>query len=211
MAPELELPLRGVAAGLIIAAPVGPVNVFCLQKTLENGSKAGILSGLGAALADMLYGTVAGFGISLVIRFLIGEEFWIRLVGGIALMVVGAVYYRKPPVSLNGGPKCDDASVHSDLVSAFLLTAANPTTVLSFLAVLASLGLGSGRATWQTCLLIAGIFSGSMMWWLILVSAASLLRDRVNESVMRGMNRVAGVAIGCFGLVNVVLSRGYRH
>ncbi len=206
---ELDLPLRGVAAGLIIAAPVGPVNVFCLQKTLEHGSKSGILSGLGAALADMLYGGIAGFGISLVIQFLIGEQFWIRLVGGILLMGVGVIYYRKPAYALKSA-EAGKAS-HSDLVTAFLLTAANPSTVLSFLAVLATLGMGQHREIWQTSLLVAGIFCGSMAWWLTLVGIANVFRSRVTQNTMRWMNRVAGIAIGTFGLVNVLLSRGLKH
>ena len=92
---DLELPLRGVAAGLIIAAPVGPVNVLCIRRSLEKGWRSGILSGLGAATVDALYGGVAGFSISLVIQFLIREQFWLRLIGGILLIGVGVVYYLK--------------------------------------------------------------------------------------------------------------------
>ena len=95
MLADLELTMRGLVAGLIIAAPVGPVNVLCIQRTLEKGWRSGLLSGLGAALADTLYGSIAGFGIRLVIQFLIGEEFRIRLIGGILLMGIGLVYYCK--------------------------------------------------------------------------------------------------------------------
>ena len=102
MAIDWELPIRGWAAGLIIAAPVGPVNVLCIQRTIEKGWKSGILSGLGAALADALYGAVAGFGISLVIEFLIREEFWIRLIGGIFLMGIGVVYYSQAAAVAEG-------------------------------------------------------------------------------------------------------------
>src|ERR1700683_2943674 len=97
MLMDLDLPLRGLAAGLIIAAPVGPVNVLCIRRTLEKGRKSGMVSGVGAALADTLYGGVAGFSISLVIQFVLREEFWIRLIGGILLMGIGVVYYRKSP------------------------------------------------------------------------------------------------------------------
>jgi threonine/homoserine/homoserine lactone efflux protein len=205
---DLELPLRGVAAGLIIAAPVGPVNVLCIRRTLEKGWKSGIVSGFGAAFADTLYGAVAGFSISLVIQFLLREEFWIRLIGGILLMGIGVVYYFKAPGSLKGGK---DSSAHSDFVSALLLTATNPTTVLSFLAVLATLGLGRHRPLWQTSFLVAGIFCGSMAWWVILASGVNLLRGKVTDRTMGWMNRVAGIAIAGFGLVNVLLSRGHHH
>jgi len=206
---DLELPIRGLAAGLIIAAPVGPVNLLCIRRTLEKGWKSGMVSGLGAALADTLYGAIAGFSITLAIQLLIREEFWIRLVGGIFLMVIGVVYYRMPSRSLEAGP--DVSSVNSDFVSAFLLNVTNPTTVLSFLAVLATLGIGRQRPLWQTSLLVAGIFCGSMIWWTILVSAANRLRSRITDRTMRWMNHVAAIAIGGFGLANVLLSCGRGH
>jgi threonine/homoserine/homoserine lactone efflux protein len=206
---DLELPFRGLAAGFIIAAPVGPVNVLCIQRSLEKGWKSGILSGLGAALVDTLYGGIAGFSISLVIQFLIREQFWIRLIGGILLIGIGTAYYFKKPGSLKASQR--DESSHSDVVSAFLLTATNPTTVLSFLAVLAMLGLGRQRPLWQTSLLVGGIFCGSMTWWIILTTGANLLRDKVTDRTMCWLNRVGGLAIGAFGLVNLVLSRSHRH
>ena len=208
MVMDLDLPIRGLAAGLIIAAPVGPVNVLCIRRTIEKGWKSGIVSGFGAALADTLYGAVAGFSISLVIQFVLHEEFWIRLIGGIILMGIGVAYYFKAPGSLKGS---EDTSANSDFISALLLTATNPTTVLSFLAVLATLGLGRHRPLWQTSSLVAGIFCGSMAWWTILAIGVNLLRGKVTDRTMRWMNRVGGIAIACFGLVNVLLSRGHRH
>src|SRR5206468_9793467 len=97
---DLALLLRGILAGLAISAPVGPVNVLCISRTISNGWAAGVISGLGAATADTIYGAIAGFSIHFVIAFLIREEFWIRLFGGILLMLIGVVYYRKRPQPL---------------------------------------------------------------------------------------------------------------
>lgn len=206
---DLGLPIRGLAVGLIIAAPVGPVNVLCIRRTLDKGWRSGVVSGLGAAIADTVYGAIAGFGITLVIQFLIREEFWIRLIGGILLMGIGVVYYFKPAGPVEEGP--DKSPSHSDFVSTFFLTATNPTTVLSFLAVLAMLGLGKQRPLWQTSFLVLGIFCGSMAWWVILAGSVNLLRRRMIGRGMRWMNRVAGIAIGAFGLANVLMSHGHRH
>ena len=206
---DFDLLIRGLAAGLIIAAPVGPVNVLCIQRTIEKGWKSGILSGLGAAVADTIYGAIAGFSISLVIRFLVHEEYWIRLIGGMVLIVIGVIFYFRPPQSLETAKP--HSSANSDFVSTLFLTATNPTTVLSYLAVLATLGLGKQRPLWQTSILVAGIFCGSMTWWLTVTGTVNLLRSRVTDRATRWMNRVAGIAIGCFGLVNVLLSRGPRH
>ncbi len=206
---HLVLPLRGIAAGLIIAAPVGPVNVICIQRTLEKSWRSGILSAFGAALADTVYGAIAAFGISLVISFLVREEFWFRLIGGILLMAIGFVYYFKEPASLERNKQ--HSSPGSDLASTFFLTATNPTTILSYLVVLAALGLGQQRPLWETTVLVGGIFSGSMLWWIVLTTGANMLRSKVTDKTMGVMNHVAGVAIGAFGLLNVILSRGHRH
>jgi threonine/homoserine/homoserine lactone efflux protein len=199
----LQLLLRGIAAGLAISAPVGPVNVLCVSRTLSKGKVAGIVSGFGAACADSIYGAIAGFSISFVIQFLIRELFWIRLFGGIVLIGIGILYFYKKPKSLEQEKK---ESAHSDFVTTFLLTLTNPTTVLSFLAVLAALRMGQHRAGWLTLVLVAGIFCGSMLWWVILASISNHFRGRVNDSTLRWMNRIAGIAIGGFGIITLALA-----
>ena len=125
----ITLLLRGLLTGWIIAAPVGPVNVLCVQRTIEKGWRAGVLSGVGSAAADTIYGSIAAFSISFVIQFLVREEFWIRLCGGILLIGIGIWYYfRRPkPLHKSGGKRKKDAS---DYASTFVLTLTNPTTVL---------------------------------------------------------------------------------
>lgn len=201
---DLELLSRGVLAGLAISAPVGPVNVLCISRTLSKGRVAGLISGLGAATADTVYGAIAGFSITFVIQFLLREEFWIRLCGGILLIALGIRYYFKKPQPLASE---NHGSAHPDFISAFLLNLTNPTTVLSFLALLAALGMGHHRAGWLTLLLIAGIFCGAMLWWIALAAATDHFRGRFNDNAMLWMNRIAGLAIGGFGIVTLALSR----
>jgi threonine/homoserine/homoserine lactone efflux protein len=165
-----------------------------------------VISGLGAAAADMLYGGVAGFSITLVVQFLVREQFWIRLFGGILLVVIGISYFFKRPEPLNA-QKQDRASAYSDLRSTFLLTLTNPTTVLSFLALLAALGMGDPRRWWLTVFLIGGIFCGSMAWWIVLSSIVNHFRDRFSDRNLLLMNRFAGLVIGGFGVAAFVLSR----
>jgi threonine/homoserine/homoserine lactone efflux protein len=199
----LELLLRGIAAGLAIAAPVGPVNILCISRTLQKGRMAGLLTGFGAASADTLYGAIAGFSISIVISWLVREEFWLRLIGGLLLIGIGIVYFFKHPKSLENGKE----SSHSAYVTALLLTLTNPTTVLSFLAVLAALGLSEQRPPLMTLILVGGIFTGSMLWWIILAIGANHFRDKDNDRVTLWMNRIAGLAIGAFGLLMLILAK----
>jgi threonine/homoserine/homoserine lactone efflux protein len=200
----IEIIIRGLIAGLGISAPVGPVNILCISKAVSKGRRAALLSGLGAGAADTIYGSIAAFSISYVIHFLVREEFWIRLVGGSLLIAIGILYYFRRPQSLE---KTEEAS-GSDFLHAFFLTLTNPTTVLSFLAVLAALGMGGYRG-WFSLYLVAGIFTGSMAWWTFLALVASRFKNRVDDRSMLWMNRIAGFAIGGFGIVTVILSRGH--
>jgi len=201
---DVAVVFRGVAAGLIISAPVGPVNVMCISRAIEKGRKAGVISGLGAAAADTIYGAIAGFSIQLIIGFLLREQFWIRLIGGALLVAIGIRYFFRKP------RRCEEnveESSHSDFVSAFLLNLTNPTTVLSFLAVLTALGLHQHRTVGQSGLLVAAIFAGAMLWWISLAFVSSRFARRLTDRGLVWMNRVAGIAIGSFGLVTAALSR----
>jgi threonine/homoserine/homoserine lactone efflux protein len=201
--------VRGLMAGVAIAAPVGPVNILTASRTLLKGRRSGLVSGLGAATADTIYGSIAGFSISFVIAFLIREERWIRIYGGLLLVGIGVWYFFRKPASME--EQKDNGGAHSDFVSTFLLTLTNPTTVLSFLAVLAALGAASGENWWRTLFLVAGIFAGSMAWWVVLVTVASRFRNRFNDGTLRWMNRIAGFAIGGFGAVTMILGLTTRN
>jgi threonine/homoserine/homoserine lactone efflux protein len=201
---EFELLLRGALAGLAISAPVGPVNVLCVSRTITKGRIAGIVSGVGAAAADTIYGSVAGFSITFIIAWLTRELFWIRLVGGVLLIAIGAVYYFKRPKSLEETKQND--SPGSDIATTFLLTLTNPTTILSFLAVLAVLGLGERRHWTLTLFLVVGIFVGAMFWWSLLALISGYFRDRFNDRAVVWMNRIAAFAIGGFGLITMGLA-----
>ena len=194
---SIELLWKGLAAGIAIAAPVGPVNVLVISRAIEKGWKSGLISGVGAALADTFYGSIAGFSITFVIDFLMREEKPIRIAGGLLLIAIALVYARKEPQPISGHG--DKEPTHSDFVSTLLLTLTNPTTVLSFLVVLSALGMGGHRPRLLTMVLVGGIFGGSMTWWAILVTIGTRLRDKFTEQTMLWMNRIAAGAIGGFG------------
>jgi threonine/homoserine/homoserine lactone efflux protein len=205
----VELLIRGLLAGLVIAVPVGPVNVLCISRTISKGWKSGLLSGFGAASADTVYGCIAGFSITFVIQFLIREESWIRLIGGILLVGIGARYYFKPAQPLT--EEKSESAEHSDYMSALLLTLTNPTTVLSFLTVMAALGIGRKGETLLTLFLVLGIFCGSMLWWIVLTAIVNRLRNKFNDPAMKWLNRIAGLAIGSFGVASFALSRWHAR
>jgi threonine/homoserine/homoserine lactone efflux protein len=163
-----------------------------------------MLSGLGAAASDTIYGAIAAFSISFVIQFLLRELHWIRLIGGSLLIAIGIIYYRKKPHPL---PTEEDRSpAHSEFITAFLLNLTNPTVVLSFLALLAAMRAET-KAWWLNLFLVSGILAGSLVWWSLLVLITNRYRSRFNERAVLWMNRIAGLAIGSFGIATLILSR----
>jgi len=192
----------GVIIGFSIAAPVGPIGVLCIRRTLADGRLQGLISGLGAATADAVYGCIAAFGLAFLSDLLIQQQLWLRIVGGIFLCLLGirtmvAKPSKKPP---------DDKRIGlaSAYGSTFLLTITNPMTIISFAAVFASLGLGTTTGDYGSAvLLVLSVFIGSATWWLILSGSVSLFRGKVTPERLLWINRFSGVIILVFGAVAV--------
>ena len=189
--------------GFSIAAPVGPIGVLCIRRTLAEGRLHGLVSGLGAATADAVYGCIAAFGLAFISDLLVQQQVWLRVVGGAFLCFLGVrTILAKPSEKAPTGKKTGIASAYG---STFLLTLTNPVTILSFVAVFASLGLGNTVGDYgSAALLVFSVFAGSASWWLILSGAVSLFRTRVTPKVMLWINRVSGAIILGFGVVALV-------
>ena len=194
----LDLFLKGLAIGFSIAAPVGPIGVLCIRRTLANGRSSGLASGLGAATADVVYGCVAGFGLTLISNTLIRHQLWFRLVGGVFLCYLGLKTLLVKP---NGEatPVSADGLVRA-YASTFLLTITNPVTILSFAAIFAAFG-GTGEDYVSATVLVLGVFIGSSLWWLTLSTGVSMFRAKFTPHGLRWVNRASGVVIVGFGLL----------
>jgi threonine/homoserine/homoserine lactone efflux protein len=196
--------LKGLAVGFSIAAPVGPIGLLCIRRTLAGGWWLGFATGMGAATADMVYGLIAAAGLTAVTELLVSARQPLRFAGGAALIWLGLAFLRAET------PRDRVSTASSGLAAAyagtFLLTLANPATILSFAAVMA--GLGAMSASGETAVLVAGVFVGSALWWLALSTAVSLVRHRLPESVLVWINRASGAAImvcGIFALTAAML------
>ena len=190
--------IKAVLAGLAIAAPVGPVGVMCVQRTLHEGRLAGLIAGLGAACADALFGVLAAFGVAAITDFMLTHRTLLELIGGVLLLLLAARIYTKRST----GPRQPEPRTHlAAFASTFALTITNPITILAFAAVFASLGLGLDSLDLTgASILVGGVFLGSALWWIGIAASAGLLRGRINEDNMTWLNRGAGVLIGCFGV-----------
>jgi threonine/homoserine/homoserine lactone efflux protein len=204
---DIPLLLRGVIIGFGIAAPVGPIGLLCIQRTLRDGRLAGLASGLGAATADALYGFVAAFGLTLVTAFLVEQRMWLGLLGGLFLLYLGWRTFISAPAgeaAAAGGQRGLLGAYGSTLA----LTLTNPMTILSFVAIFAGAGLATGRTGGEAALLAAGIFAGSAAWWLLLSGGVSLARTRIDGRALRWVNRAAGAIILGFGVFALATALG---
>jgi threonine/homoserine/homoserine lactone efflux protein len=195
---SLAFMVKGLVIGFSIAAPVGPIGILCIRRSLRDGMAAGFAAGLGAATADAAYGAVAGFGLTAVSGFLIGQRLWIGLFGGAFLCYLGVRSFLSRPAS-EAAPE-RGAGLAGAYASTLLLTLANPATILSFAVIFAAFGLGATIDYRAASSLVLGVFAGSALWWLILSGCFGLLRKRVNSKWMLAINRVSGAVLIAFGV-----------
>jgi len=192
--------LRGLIIGFSIAAPVGPIGVLCIRRTLAEGRASGLVSGLGAATADAIYGCVAGFGLTFIANMLIGQQLWIRLIGGLFLCYLGLKTFFARPA--NQAAPIRGRGLAAAYASTFVLTLTNPMTILSFAAVFAGLGVGSAEGNYVSAgVLVLGVFLGSALWWLLLSGGVGLFKERLNTPGLRWVNRISGIIIVGFGAI----------
>ncbi len=195
-----ELFARGALIGLAIAAPVGPIGVLCIRRTLADGRLTGFVSGLGAATADLCYGLIAVLGLTALADLLVGVSFWSRLIGGLFLCYLGVrTLLTRPaeqPTAVNG------RGLLGAYLSTLFLTLTSPATIIAFTAIFAGLGAGSVADSYlEGVLLASGVSVGSALWWLFLSSTTSMLRSRITPELLRWVNVIAGLIILGFGVL----------
>jgi len=212
----VSLFVQGLIVGFCLAAPVGPIAALCVQRTIARSWKAGIVSGLGAAAADGLYGAVAAFGASIISGFLIEEHAWLQRVGGVILILLGLrlLFTRVQPREEvangngngngNGDPKRRGLTGY--FFSTLVLTLTNPMTFVAFAAIFTTLGIGATRGhSILTVELVGGVFSGSALWWTILCALAHAVRHHFDFRKLTVVNRATGVFVIAVGIVYLLL------
>jgi threonine/homoserine/homoserine lactone efflux protein len=190
--------LKGLVIGFSIAAPVGPIGVLCIRRSLADGFWIGFATGLGAATADAAYGGVAGFGLTAVSRFLVSQRSWLALLGGVFLCYLGGRTFMSKPAEQAAATRAK--GLIEAYLSTLLLTLTNPMTILSFVAVFAGFGLGASPDYIAASVLVLGVFLGSALWWLMLSSGVGFFRMRLGPAWMLAVNRLSGGVILTFGL-----------
>jgi threonine/homoserine/homoserine lactone efflux protein len=196
-----SLLIRGFVLGFVVAASPGPIFFLCLRRTLARGWVTGLVSGLGVATADGVYSALAAFGIGAVTTVLVGGRLWLTAIGGAALILLGLRTLLDRPKNDEAAAAADGSGLAWAYLSTLGLTITNPATIISFAALVASLGIGVSDGYLPPALVVIGVFAGSATWWCLVAGFGAGLRARVTPRVVRGINAFSGAAIAGLGIL----------
>ena len=201
---DWKIPLIGLAIGFGMSVPVGPVGLLVFRRSLLHHVRAGIVTGLGAALADSLLCSILAFGISAVSDFFAKHTATLENVGGFILLLIGYIVWRtSPPKEMPKTPTARPGWFGAFSTS-LLITIGNPMTLVGATAIFAGFAVAARLGShFDALLLVCGIFCGSTLWWVILSALASRLRDKASGYWMRRLNQGCGIAVAVFGLVQI--------
>ena len=204
--------INGFIFGLVLAAPVGPVGVLCVQRTLSEGRMHGLLSGLGAAVGDAIYGAIAAFGVSAVQLWISDHQASLRTIGGILLLLLAAktLILRPNRKNQKNVGKLHTENLLQDFVSTFLLAITNPITILTFAGLFVTLGSTDvGDSVNNAALLVFGVFIGSALWWFALAFTANLARPYIDGGYQKWVSRISAAILISFGVYALITAHFY--
>ena len=201
---DVTLAGRGIILGFTIAAAVGPIALLVIRRTLSSGWLLGMVSGLGVATADGLYGAVAAFGLTAISDGLVAMARPLGVIGGSVLIVLGLRTARARPADMTARETTTSRGLAAAYLSTVGLTLTNPMTVILFAAIVVSLGIRQSTA--DAAMLTVGFFVGSAAWWLLLVSTVAALRGRLTPRLLHIVTVLSGLLIAAFGAITLVVA-----
>ena len=204
---NIEFFLKGLLVGIIVSAPMGPIGVLCVQKTVNKGRAIGFLSGLGAATADTVYAVLAAFGVTFITNFLSKNQELFQVIGIMVLIFLGFRMIFNNPVKQYRYHRTSSKKMSAvrDYISVFFLTISNPLTIIFFGAAFTMLGLLTQiEGQRNNLLLVAGIFAGASLWWFALTYIVNIFRKRFRLRNIFILNRASGVIIVFLSILAVI-------
>ena len=193
---------NGIIIGLILAAPVGPIGILCINRSLSRGFRSGFISGLGAASADAVYGAIAAFGLPLITDYLTNSISYIKFLGALLLLYIGMKTLNEIPNNKNQIVSMNRTL--AEYLSTLSLTITNPATIFTFIAIYSSFGFTDSKSLTDSIMLVLGIFMGSSIWWALLSYIASRVRNSVETIHFIWINRISGLLIISFAVVVLI-------
>lgn len=204
----LDIVLKGLLIGIIASAPMGPVGILCVQRTLNKGRWYGFVTGCGAALSDMIYAGITGLGMGLVVDFVSNDtnRFYLQIVGSLMLLIFGLVTYRTDPTKKMRKPGLQKGTLTHNGITAFIVTLSNPLIIFLFMALYAQFAFGLQLD--KPIEMIVGflsIISGALMWWWGLTWLVDKIRLKFDTNGIKLLNQIIGMLV-IIGSVIILLS-----
>lgn len=193
--------MKGIILGFSIAAPVGPIGILCIKKTLSQGRAYGFIAGLGAATADAIYGCIAAFGLTIISTFLLRQSNWINLIGAVFLLYLAYITFRAP-VSNSIEANHARNNYLKTFGTTLFLTLTNPLTIISFIGIFAGMNIG-GPVLGSSVYLVFGVFIGSAAWWLLLSFFVGFFRRMISLRTMKLINMLSSLILLGFGIYSL--------
>jgi len=198
---EMQNIFKGILIGISISAPLGPIGVLCIQRTINKGLKSGVISGAGAAMADTFYAIIAGFGLTFISDFLFNQQDYFRVIGGIFLIYFGLKLFKTKPKTYNPHFNSDNSLIN-DFLSIFFLTVSNPMTIVAFGAIFAALGfVHETNNLLSPTLTVLGVFIGAFLWWGALMTLVNNFRDKLQAKKLKLINTITGICVIILGII----------
>lgn len=199
--------ITGITVGFLVAMPVGPIGILVIQRTVNKGKFSGVMSGFGAALADLFYAVIAGYSLTFIIDLIRFYQLTLQIGGGIAVVALGLyIFFKNPVEDFKKFKRKGNTPLH-DLTSTFFLTLANPIAIFAFLALFASSGISFNiDQPYQNLFMVSGVFLGAFGWWFLLTALVNIFKHRFNLRVLWWFNKIAGASIILFVLISLILA-----
>jgi threonine/homoserine/homoserine lactone efflux protein len=204
----LEIVIKGMIIGIVASAPMGPVGVLCVQRTLNKGRAYGFVTGTGAALSDILYALLTGYGLSFLYEIISNQTtlFWIQIIGAIIMFLFGLHTFRTNPMKNTRNVSRNKSSLLQNGITGFFITLSNPTIILLFLGLFTPFNFMLPELTFfMQCVGYVSIFGGAILWWFFITYVVSKLRARFDVRGIRVINRIIGAAVMLGSLIGMVL------
>lgn len=202
----LSIILKGIAIGILVSAPMGPIGVLCIQRTLNKGRWSGLFTGIGAALSDMMYCILTGVGMSFVIEFIEQNQSILQVVGSIVLLIYGIFLLKKNPAGSLKAPRPQKASYSKDFITGFLLTLSNPLILFLILSFFARFNfLSPDYQFYHYIIAFLFIFVGALLWWFIITFFVNKVRSHFNVRSMWIVNRIIGIIIVSMSVIGFIM------
>lgn len=201
-----EIAIKSILIGIAVSAPMGPMGILCLQRTINKGLLSGQISGLGISIGDTLYAAIAGYGLSFVADFFIDNQAILRIAGGILLIFLGyKIFNTNPAKELRQQLRRKKNNLIADFFSTLLLTLTNPLTIIFFMGVFAGMAVLEENSSFQaTTFVIFFVFAGTIIWWVVLTTIINIFRDKITLRKIWWINKVTSTLIALLGVAAII-------